>query len=69
MHYAALLAGLQFFYIKHIYYFLSIIYHYVCFYVHYWGAERTLTRILEKLLMDLNWIFAVYASENFILYT
>ena len=67
MHYAALLTGLQFFYIKHIYYFLSIIYHYVHFYVHYWGADRTLTRILEKLLMDLNWIFALYASENFIL--
>ena len=55
------------FFIKHIYYFLSIIYHYVHFYVHYWGAERTLTRILEKLLMDLNWIFALYASEKFIL--
>lgn len=55
------------FFIRHIYYFLSIIYHYVHFYVHYWRTERTLTGILEKLVMDLNWIFALYASENFIL--
>lgn len=47
-----------------IFYLLFII---MYIFMHYWRTERTLTGILEKLAMDLNWIFALYASENFIL--